>query len=148
MRLAEDLGYDSAWIAEGHGGDQFSILSGCAAATSRIKLGTAISSIFVRSAPTLAMAAATVDELSEGRLILGLGSSHKVQVVPEHGIEYNKPILRLTETVKIIKELKLDLWNLMVRLLKSKNLIYGSNPAAANTDLLGRFISKNGHDVR
>ena len=90
VRLAENLGYESAWIAEGHGGDQFSILSGCAAATSRIKLGTAISSIFVRSAPTLAMAAATVDELSEGRLILGLGSSHKVQVVPEHGIEYNK----------------------------------------------------------
>ena len=83
VRLAENLGYESAWIAEGHGGDQFSILSGCAAATSRIKLGTAISSIFVRSAPTLAMAAATVDELSEGRLILGLGSSHKVQVVPE-----------------------------------------------------------------
>ena len=105
VRLAEDLGYESAWIAEGHGGDQFSILSGCAAATSRIKLGTAISSIFVRSAPTLAMAAATVDELSEGRLILGLGSSHKVQVVPEHGIGYNKPILRLTETVKIIREL-------------------------------------------
>ena len=103
--LAEDLGYESAWIAEGHGGDQFSILSGCAAATSKIKLGTAISSVFVRSAPTLAMAAATVDELSKGRLILGLGSSHKVQVVPEHGIEYSKPILRLTETVKIIREL-------------------------------------------
>ena len=49
VRLAEDLGYDSAWIAEGHGGDQFSILSGCAAATSEIKLGTAISSVlFVR----------------------------------------------------------------------------------------------------
>ena len=105
VRLAEDLGYESAWIAEGHGGDQFSILSGCAAATSKIKLGTAISSVFVRSAPTLAMAAATVDELSKGRLILGLGSSHKVQVVPEHGIEYSKPILRLTETVKIIREL-------------------------------------------
>ena len=52
VRLAEDLGYESAWIAEGHGGDQFSILSGCAAATSKIKLGTAISSVFVRSAPT------------------------------------------------------------------------------------------------
>ena len=49
VRLAEDLGYESAWIAEGHGGDQFSILSGCAAATSKIKLGTAISSVFAVS---------------------------------------------------------------------------------------------------
>ena len=95
VRLAEDLGYESAWIAEGHGGDQFSILSGCAAATSEIKLGTAISSVFVRSAPTLAMAAATVDELSKGRLILGLGSSHKVQVVPEHGIEYSLSLIHI-----------------------------------------------------
>lgn len=105
VSLAENLGYESAWIAEGHGGDQFSILTGCAARTSTIKLGTAISSIFVRSAPTLAMAAATVDELSKGRLILGLGSSHKVQVVPEHGIEYRQPITRLIETVHIIREL-------------------------------------------
>ncbi len=103
--LAEGLGYESAWVAEGHGGDQFSVLSGCAAVTSRIKLGTAISSVFVRSAPTLAMAAATVDELSGGRLILGLGSSHKVQVEPEHGIEYNNPILRLRETLHIIRTL-------------------------------------------
>ena len=84
--LAESLGYDSAWVAEGHGGDQFSVLSACALKTSRIRLGTAISSVFVRSAPTIAMAAATVDDLSNGRFILGLGASHRVQVVPEHGI--------------------------------------------------------------
>ena len=71
--LAESLGYDSAWIAEGHGGDQFSVLSGCALQTSRIRLGTAISSVFVRSIPTIAMAAATVDDLSHGRFILGVG---------------------------------------------------------------------------
>ena len=73
--LAESLGYDSAWVAEGHGGDQFSVLSACALQTSRIRLGTAISSVFVRSAPTIAMAAATVDDLSNGRFILGLGPS-------------------------------------------------------------------------
>ncbi|SVD71129.1 uncharacterized protein METZ01_LOCUS423983, partial [marine metagenome] len=80
VALAESLGYDSAWIAEGHGGDQFSVLSGCALQTSRIRLGTAISSVFVRSIPTIAMAAATVDDLSHGRFILGIGSSHRVQV--------------------------------------------------------------------
>ena len=84
VKLAEELGYESAWVAEGHGGDQFSILTACAVATDRIKLGTSITSVFVRTAPTIAMAAATVDHFSNGRFILGLGSSHKVQVEPEH----------------------------------------------------------------
>ena len=105
VKLAEHLGYESAWVAEGHGGDQFSVLSGCAVTTSKIKLGTAISSVFVRSAPTIAMAAATVDQLSEGRFILGLGSSHRVQVEPEHGIEFGKSMLRVRETVHLIRQL-------------------------------------------
>src|SRR5215207_2026220 len=105
VKLAEDLEYESAWIAEGHGGDQFSILTACAVQTKRILLGTSISSIFVRSAPTLAMAAACVDHFSNQRLILGLGSSHKVQVEPEHGIPYSKPVQRLRETVTVIRTL-------------------------------------------
>ena len=64
VKLAEELGYESAWVAEGHGGDQFAILAACAVTTTRILLGTSISSVFVRSAPTIAMAAATVDHLS------------------------------------------------------------------------------------
>src|ERR671939_476971 len=97
--LAEALGYESAWVAEGHGGDQFAILSACANATRRILLGTSITSVFVRSAPTIAMAAATVDQLSEGRFVLGLGSSHRVQVEPEHGIPFVQPTRRLRETI-------------------------------------------------
>ena len=58
--------------------------------TRRVRLGTAISSVFVRTAPTIAMAAAAVDELSGGRFVLGLGSSHRVQVGPEHGVEYRE----------------------------------------------------------
>lgn len=108
VKLAEELGYESAWIAEGHGGDQFSILSACAVQTERILLGTSISSVFVRSAPTLAMAAASVDHFSNGRLILGLGSSHKVQVEPEHGIPYGKPVQRMRETVEVIRTLLRD----------------------------------------
>lgn len=105
VKLAEEAGYESAWVAEGHGGDQFAILAACAAVTSRIRLGTSISSVFVRSAPTIAMAAATVDQLSGGRFILGLGSSHRVQVEPEHGIRFEQPTQRLRETVEVVRAL-------------------------------------------
>ena len=107
-RLADELGYDSFWLSEGHGGDQFTTLTACALATERIKLGTSIISIFVRSAPTIAMAAACIDHFSQGRFILGLGSSHKVQVEGEHGIPYDKPISRLREYIEIIRSLLRD----------------------------------------
>jgi probable F420-dependent oxidoreductase len=103
--LAEALGYQSAWVAEGHGGDQFAILAACAARTSHIRLGTSISSVFVRTAPTIAMAASTIADLSGGRFILGLGSSHKAQVEPAHGVVYSKPLTRTRETVAIVREL-------------------------------------------
>jgi probable F420-dependent oxidoreductase len=103
--LAEKLGYKSAWAAEGHGGDQFAVLAACAMRTSRILLGTSISSVFVRTAPTIAMAASTIAELSGGRFILGLGSSHKAQVEPEHGMVYSKPLTRTRETVAVVREL-------------------------------------------
>ena len=105
---AEALGYESVWVAEGHGGDQFAILAACALRTRRIRLGTAISSVFVRTAPTIAMAAATVDELSGGRFVLGLGSSHRVQVGPEHGVEYERPLDRVRETVAVVRTLLRD----------------------------------------
>jgi 5,10-methylenetetrahydromethanopterin reductase len=105
VKLAESLGYESAWVAEGHGGDQFAILGACAVATDRIRLGTSISSVFVRSAPTIGMAAATVDQLSSGRFILGLGSSHRVQVEPEHGIPFLQPTTRLRETIAVVRDL-------------------------------------------
>jgi alkanesulfonate monooxygenase SsuD/methylene tetrahydromethanopterin reductase-like flavin-dependent oxidoreductase (luciferase family) len=108
VKLAESLGYESAWVAEGHGGDQFAILAACATETSRILLGTSITSVFVRTAPTIAMAAATLDDLSAGRFILGVGSSHKVQVEGEHGIPYGKPLTRVRETVELIRRLVRD----------------------------------------
>ena len=105
VELAEELGYESAWVAEGHGGDQFSILTACAVKTKTILLGTSITSIFVRSAPTIAMAAASVDHFSKGRFILGLGTSHKVQVEPDHGLVFEQAVPRLRECVEIIREL-------------------------------------------
>jgi 5,10-methylenetetrahydromethanopterin reductase len=108
VKLAETLGYESAWVAEGHGGDQFAILGACAVATRRILLGTSISSVFVRSAPTIGMAAATVDHLSHGRFVLGLGSSHRVQVEPEHGLPFVQPTARLRDTIEIARALVRD----------------------------------------
>lgn len=108
VKLAEALGYESAWVAEGHGGDQFAILGACAAATRRIRLGTSISSVFVRSATTIGMAAATVDQLANGRFILGLGGSHRVQVEPEHGIPFVQPTARLRDTIAIVRALVQD----------------------------------------
>ena len=107
-RIAEQAGYESVWIVEGHGGDQFSLLTACALATTWIRLGTAISSVFVRSAPTIAMAAACVDHFSSGRFVLGLGSSHKVQVQAEHGIHYTEPVTRVRETVEVVRALLRD----------------------------------------
>ena len=106
--LAESLGYESAWVAEGHGGDQFAILAAAASRTSHIRLGTSITSVFVRTAPTIAMAAAAVDDISGGRFILGIGSSHKVQVEAEHGVAYAKPLTRVRETVGVIRDLLRD----------------------------------------
>ena len=108
VKLAEELGYESAWVAEGHGGDQFSILTACAIATNTIKLGTSITSVFVRTPPTIAMAAASVDYFSDGRFILGVGSSHKVQVEPEHGLEFTRPVQRLRECVDIVRTILRD----------------------------------------
>ena len=105
VKLAETLGYESAWVAEGHGGDQFAVLGACAVATRRIRLGTSISSVFVRSAPTIGMAAATVDQLADGRFILGLGGSHRVQVEPEHGIPFVQPTARLRDIIAIVRAL-------------------------------------------
>ena len=108
VKLAEELGYESAWVAEGHGGDQFSILTACAIATNTIKLGTSITSVFVRTPPTIAMAAASVDYFSNGRFILGVGSSHKVQVEPEHGLEFTRPVQRLRECIDIVRTILKD----------------------------------------
>ncbi len=107
-RLADQLGYHSFWLSEGHGGDQFTTLTACALATENIKLGTSIVSVYVRSAPTIAMAAACLDHFSNGRFILGLGSSHKVQVEGEHGIPYHLPVTRLREYIVVIRALLRD----------------------------------------
>ena len=76
-QMAEDLGYDSIWVPEAWAYDQFSLLTEIATVTKRLKLATGIANVFSRSPGLLAMSAATLDEISEGRVILGLGTSGK-----------------------------------------------------------------------
>jgi F420-dependent oxidoreductase-like protein len=104
-RVAEELGYDSIWIPEAWAYEQFQLLTEIALATTRLGLATGIANVFSRSAGLLAMSAATLDEISGGRTILGLGTSGKVVVENFHGVRYTKPLTRLGETIGILRAL-------------------------------------------
>src|SRR5262245_3786840 len=104
-RLAEELGYDSIWVPEAWAYEQFQCLSEIALATTRLKLATGIANVFSRSPGLLAMSIATLDEISGGRAILGLGTSGQLVVENFHGVPYRKPLTRLTETIGIVRAL-------------------------------------------
>lgn len=104
-QIADDLGYHSIWIPEAWAYEQFQLLTEVAVHTKRIKLATGIANVFSRSPGLLAMSAATLDEISEGRAILGLGTSGKLVIENFHGVPYRKPLTRLRETVNIIRAL-------------------------------------------
>src|SRR5215831_2509354 len=100
---AERLGYDSVWTAEAYGSDAFSPLTWIAARTSRIKLGTGIVQISARTPACVAMTAMTIDHLSGGRLILGLGVSGPQVVEGWYGQPFPKPLARTREYVTLIR---------------------------------------------
>jgi F420-dependent oxidoreductase-like protein len=101
--LAEHIGYDSVWSAEAYGSDAFSPLCWIGAHTSRIKLGTGIVQISARTPTAVAMTAATIDHLSEGRLVLGLGVSGPQVVEGWYGQPFPKPLARTREYVEVIR---------------------------------------------
>lgn len=102
IRVAEEVGVEAVFTAETWGRDQFSFLTRIALATSRIKLGTGIAPVYGRSPAMLAMTAATLDELSGGRVILGLGTSGQRVIEHWHGEQFGKPLQRLREYCEII----------------------------------------------
>jgi len=104
-KLAEDLGYHSVWVPEAWSYEQFQLLTEIALSTKRIGLATGIANIFSRSAGLLAMSAATLDEISEGRAILGLGTSGKNVIENFHGVPYRKPLTRMRETIGVLRTL-------------------------------------------
>jgi F420-dependent oxidoreductase-like protein len=100
---AERLGFDSVWTAEAYGSDVFSPLCWIGARTSRIKLGTAIMQISARTPACTAMTAATIDHLSGGRLILGIGVSGPQVVEGWYGQPFPKPLARTREYVALVR---------------------------------------------
>jgi F420-dependent oxidoreductase-like protein len=102
-RFAEDLGYDSVWTAEAYGSDAATVLAWLAAGTSRIKLGAGIFQIPARSAAMTAMTAATIDQLSGGRFLLGLGSSGPQVSEGWHGVRFAKQLQRTREYVAVVR---------------------------------------------
>jgi F420-dependent oxidoreductase-like protein len=102
---AERLGYHSVWAAEAWGSDAVSVLAWIGAKTEHIHLGSAILQIPARTPAAAAMTAATLDRLSEGRLLLGLGVSGPQVVEGWHGVAYGKPLERTREYVAIIRNI-------------------------------------------
>ena len=103
VQEAERMGADTVWTVEGWGQDAVTPLAYLAAQTKTIKLGTAIMQITARTPAMTAMTAMTLASLSEGRFILGLGSSGPQIVEGLHGQSFERPLSRMKETIKVIR---------------------------------------------
>lgn len=101
---AERLGYDSVFCAEAYGSDSVSILGWLAGQTSTIKIGSAIMQLPARSAAMTAMTAATLDNLTDGRFILGLGTSGPQVAEGWHGQRFGRQLLRTREYVAVVRK--------------------------------------------
>ncbi|HEX4009021.1 MAG TPA: LLM class F420-dependent oxidoreductase [Solirubrobacteraceae bacterium] len=104
VQEAERLGYDSVWAAEAYGSDAATVLAWLAAGTTTIKLGSAIFQIPGRSPAMTAMTAATIDELSGGRMILGIGSSGPQVAEGWHGQRFGRQLQRTREYVAVVRK--------------------------------------------
>jgi F420-dependent oxidoreductase-like protein len=103
VQEAERLGYDSVWAAEAYGSDAATVLAWLAAGTSKIKLGSAIFQMPGRSAAMTAMTAATISELSGGRMLLGIGSSGPQVAEGWHGQRFARQLQRTREYVAVVR---------------------------------------------
>src|SRR5215210_3867175 len=103
VREAESLGYDSVWTAEAYGSDAATILGWLAQATSTITLGSAIFQMPARSPAMTAMTAATLDQLSGGRMMLGIGSSGPQVAEGWHGQRFGRQLQRTREYVAVVR---------------------------------------------
>src|SRR5437868_4155644 len=103
VREAERLGYDSLWAAGAYGSDAATVLGWLAGLTTKIKLGSAIFQMPARSAAMTAMTAATIDQLSGGRMLLGIGSSGPQVAEGWHGQRFGKQLQRTREYIAVVR---------------------------------------------
>jgi F420-dependent oxidoreductase-like protein len=104
VQEAERLGYDSVWTAEAYGSDSATILGWIAGQTSKIKIGSAIFQMPGRSPAMTAMTAATLDQLSDGRMLLGIGSSGPQVSEGWHGVRFGSQLGRTREYIAIVRK--------------------------------------------
>jgi F420-dependent oxidoreductase-like protein len=104
VQEAERLGYDSVWAAEAYGSDTATVLGWLAGQTSKIRLGAGIFQMPGRSAAMTAMTAATIDQLSDGRMILGIGSSGPQVSEGWHGVRFGKQLARTRDYVAVLRQ--------------------------------------------
>jgi F420-dependent oxidoreductase-like protein len=104
-REAEAEGYDCIWCSEVYTYDAFTTLTQIACATERIKVGTNIAQIFARTPALLASTAASLDQLSGGRFVLGVGASGPQVIEGWHGVPYDRPVQRTREIIEICRKI-------------------------------------------
>src|SRR5713226_5173067 len=102
---AERLGFDSVWTSEAYGSDAVTPAAWVLARTTRIKVGTAIMQMPARTPAMTAMTAMTLDAMSGGRFILGVGPSGPQVVEGWHGVPYGKPLVRYREYIAILRKI-------------------------------------------
>src|SRR5436309_11246186 len=104
VQEAERLGYDSVWAAEAYGSDTATVLGWLSGQTSKVRLGSGIFQMPARSPAMTAMTAATLDQLSDGRMLLGIGSSGPQVAEGWHGQRFGRQIQRTREYVTVVRK--------------------------------------------
>jgi probable F420-dependent oxidoreductase len=103
VKLAESLGYETVYVTHIAGRESLTVITAYALATTSIRVGTGVVPIYTRTPATMAQTAATIDELSRGRLTLGLGVSHRPVVEGWHGQSIDRPVAEMREYVGIVR---------------------------------------------
>ena len=102
-QAADRLGYESFWTGESWGRDAFTVLTMLACHTERIGLGTGIVTVYSRTPGLVAQSIASLDRISNGRAILGLGSSGRIVIEDWHGVKFDHPVSRTAEYIDIVR---------------------------------------------
>lgn len=105
FQVAETNGYHAAYATHVNGHDALTLMGAAAARTSRIQIGVGIVPIYTRTPATMAMSAATLSELSNGRAMLGLGTGHRLVIEPWHGDLMERPLADMREYIGIVRSI-------------------------------------------